>query len=580
MPDCPKAFAVLFTLVFAPSFLTQQSSAVQAADAVFRNGRIYTADESNPWADTIVIRDDRIVYVGGEDGLQDFPANESVSYDLRGQLVLPGLLDAHTHPGWIAMASQHLQLPDVESKQDLINAIENMVQDNPDRDILIGIAWDNVLFDVKGPHKDILDAIEPNRPILLWDTWMHSLWVNSKALELVGPEYNFDDPTPNFSYYQRDENGELTGFITESAATEFWVAWDRVRPAGEESMWSFLDYLQSLGVTALYDAGSYGFDREIMEIISRFEREGRLPVRYFGSYTLFLPRDLPNAVSKLKALRDDFNSELITIDTLKVFFDGVMENRTAHMLSDYNDTPGNRGNALLSRAQVHQLLLDLEKENLHAHFHTVGNQATRTILNAVEDLHASLGRTPDMRIALSHLEVMTPEDAQRFSVLGVIGQFTPQWHGGDDSEADYLGVGELGDQMYFTRSLVDSGVRVTFSSDAYFMSDWLEGNANPFTGMQVGHTRQYVDDSPDGPIGAPLGEALTVKQMVDGYTRDGAYQQGVEDEIGTLAVGKKADFIVLDKNLFEVSPYEIHKVKPEAVIFDGVLVKGSLAAAN
>jgi predicted amidohydrolase YtcJ len=117
---------------------------------------------------------------------------------------------------------------------------------------------------------------------------------------------------------------------------------------------------------------------------------------------------------------------------------------------------------------------------------------------------------------------------------------------------------------------------VSFSSDAYFTSDWEAGNASPFTGIQVGHTRQYVEDGPAGAVAAPASEALSRQQMIAGYTSGGAYQLGLEDQLGTLVAGKKADFIVLDRNLFEVDAYAIHAIKADAVILDGKIVSGGL----
>jgi predicted amidohydrolase YtcJ len=270
----------------------------------------------------------------------------------------------------------------------------------------------------------------------------------------------------------------------------------------------------------------------------------------------------------LKALRRDFSTDLITVDTMKVYFDGVIETRTAQMTRDYTDTPGNRGQALLSRDQVRGLILAMDKEGLHLHFHAVGNQSTKTILDAVEDARQRLGRLPQIRIALSHLEVLDPKDAERFASLGVTAQFTPWWHGGNEHEANSP-IGDWQHSMFLTQTMANSGANISFSSDAYFTSDWTSGNANPFTGIETGHTRQYVSEGEGALVAKPAGEAMTVKQMVDGYTRGGANQMGIEDEIGTLEVGKQADFIVLDANVFEVDPHSIHKIKPTAVIMNG-----------
>jgi predicted amidohydrolase YtcJ len=338
----------------------------------------------------------------------------------------------------------------------------------------------------------------------------------------------------------------------------------------------FLHYLKSKGVTTVFDAGNFGLDAEIYKVVQRLDKQGELPVRYHGSYTLFLPEDLQHSVATLKKMRSDFSSEKVRIDTLKVFLDGVIENRTAYMLDDYEDTPGNNGNALINREQLHALILDLDKESLHLHLHTVGNKAVRMSLDAIEDAHKTLSRPPNIRIALSHLEVMDAADIARFEALGVIAQFTPHWHGGDEGYGYDQSIGDLQNSMYLTKSLVDTGAVVTFSSDAYFTSDWTDGNASPFAGIQVGHNRQYVEDGPAGSVAAPETEVLSREQMVDGYTRQAAYQLAIDDMLGSLETGKKADFIVLDKDLFEIDRYSIHEIQPDAVILDGRVVHGSL----
>ncbi len=199
----------------------------------------------------------------------------------------------------------------------------------------------------------------------------------------------------------------------------------------EQSILRYLQYLRNLGVTTLLDAGNFGWDDEVYALISRWDQQGVLPLRYHGSYTLFLPDDLPNAVAKLKRMRQAYGSDRVRIDTLKVFLDGVIETRTADMSEDYLDTPGNSGHSLLNQTQLRQLILDLHAEDLDMHVHTVGNQAIKTMLNAVEEARKSLSVPLNTRVTLCHLEVMDDSDFNRFKDLGVVASFTPHWHGGD-----------------------------------------------------------------------------------------------------------------------------------------------------
>lgn len=566
---------VFMTLLAGPGALAEPLPSADA-DAIYRNARVFTANTSAAWANAIAVKGNQFTYVGDDAGSKAYAGQKTRVYDLEGRLVLPGLIDAHTHPGYIGLTSGHIQLPETSSEDALYKAIKEMVSQYPDRRHLIAMPWPNDLFGPKGPNKETLDALEPNRPVLIWDEWMHSLWVNSKALEVAGVDKNVVDPVAGFSYYQRDEKGELTGYITESAATEFWAKFESLTPKSEAVLLEYLIYLKDHGVTTLFDAGNFGLDTEVYTVVKKLDERGALPVRYYGSYTLFLPQDTDQAVSTLSAMRENFSSDQVTVDTLKIFLDGVIETRTAHMINDYLDTEGNRGNLLMSRSQIKDLLLELEAEKLNAHFHTIGNMATRTALDALEDAQKTLGRDLTIRVAMSHLEVMDPADAARFEELGVIGQFTPHWHGGNDDGSYDRSIGPLQDNMFLTKTLVKDGAVVSFSSDAYFTSDWKDGNASPFAGIQVGHTRQYAGEGPEAPVAKPAAEALTLEEMVMGYTKGGAYQLGTEDTVGSIEPGKKADFIVLNENLFEIDRYSIHNLKPSTVVLDGKVVAGQL----
>lgn len=324
------------------------------------------------------------------------------------------------------------------------------------------------------------------------------------------------------------------------------------------------------------DAGNFGLDEEIYSVVSRLDKKGLLPIRYHGAYTLFVPDDLPTAVESLKELGEKFNSEKVRIDTLKIFFDGIMETRTAALSYDYLDTPGNSGNTLLSQKQLHKLILDLESEGFNLHVHTVGDRAVTTVLDAIEDAHASLSRALKIRIALCHLEVVKETDFARFKQLGVIANFTPHWAVGGGLEPLIQGIGKAAYAMQRAQPLLRDGAMMTFSSDITDQYEWKTDRANPFLGMQVGHNRQDVGVDESGPFMPPLSERISRKALVNGYTSNGAFQLGRENEMGSIEVGKRADLIVLDQNIFKVDRYQIYNTTPTAVVVDGEIVFGQL----
>jgi predicted amidohydrolase YtcJ len=547
-----------------------------AADVVFVNGRIYLGNVDNPWASDIAIVGDRFVYVG-DDATTHIDSTTKV-YDLAGKMVLPGLIDGHTHPGIVALSEGQVVLDEASNKAELMSAITRMVAENPDKEVLLGGFWPNEFFGPQGPRKEDLDAIEPNRPVILYDDWAHSVWANSAALEKAGVTRNTKDLVPGFSVYKKGADGEPTGWITESAASVFLTNFQAVSPNVEESILEYLNYFRSVGVTTLLDAGNFGLDREVYAAISRLDKQGKLPVRYHGAYTLFVPADLPTAVQTLKKLGEDFNSDNVRIDTLKVFFDGVMETRTAALSFDYLDTPGNSGEALLSREEVHQLILELEAEGLNFHAHSVGDRATTTLLDAIGDAHKSLSRAPTIRMTICHLEVTKERDFARFKELGVVANFTPHWAVGGDLSWLEQGIGAEAYSMQRSQPMISDGAIVTFSSDNTDSGEWQHEreSSSPFVGIQVGHTRRDIGASEDGKSLPPLSEQLQIEDLINGYTSNAAYQLGRSDEIGTIAVGYRADLVVLNQNIFKIDKYDIHKTKPIAVMVDGEIVAGRL----
>jgi predicted amidohydrolase YtcJ len=545
------------------------------ADTLLIDGNFYTANPRNPWATAVAIRGDRFVYVGDESEAARFVGPRTRLHRLNGKLVLPGLIDAHTHPGFVAKSVGGLWIEPSDTQEELYANIAEMVASNPDRAVLIGGFWQNEMFGPRGPHKRDLDRIEPDRPLILYDFWGHSVWVNSKALEAAGVNRDTIDPIPGLAYYQRDENGEPRGWITEGAASEFVNHFMKITPETEGYILEFLQYLRGQGVTTLLDAGNFGLDDEVYAAISRFDKNGTLPLRYHGAYTIFLPDQYPGAVAELKRLRDAYSSERVRIDTMKLFLDGVIETRTAYMTEPYLDRPGKNGHSVLTQEQIKQLILDLHAEDFDMHVHAVGDLAIHSTLNAVEEAKASLSEPLKTQVTICHLEVMRETDFNRFKDLGVIASFTPHWHGGD-TEVLQLAIGDRALSMMRAQPLISDGAVVTFSSDITDETEWRTDRANPYVGMQVGHNKQDIEGGAQATLATPRSERLALDTLVDGYTRNAAFQLGRMEDLGTLEAGKKADLVVLDRNLFEIDRYEIHTIRPVAVLMDGKLVEGDL----
>ena len=418
------------------------SAISENASTVFTNATIYTSNDQAPWASSVVVKGDKITYVGNDSSALAFVGPGARIVDLAGKLVLPGLVDAHTHPGMVAISHDLLEMEVVQEPEILMQNIANMIAANPEREVIMGGSWDNGTFGDTGPHKDALDRIESERPVILYDYWGHSVWVNTRALEVAGIDRYTQDIIPGFSFYQRDESGEPSGWVTESAMSLFVNNFKSITPAVENQLVGFLTYLRNLGVTTLLDAGNFGIDDETYAVLSRIDKAGRMPVRYHASFTLFDPKDYETAIDQVKLLNEKYAGDRLRIDTLKIFHDGVIETRTADMFDDYLDTPGNSGNSLFSEEQLHDLIIGLSKERINLHVHSVGDKSTNKLLNAVERVHETLGGPPPIRIAICHLETVLDTDFYRFKDLGVIASFTPAWHGNVADHNVYAAIGD------------------------------------------------------------------------------------------------------------------------------------------
>ena len=550
------------------------ATTASAADLVLKNGRFYTLDTSQTWADSVAIDDGRIAYVGDAVGLQDFINDETEQYDLMGRLVLPGLVDSHTHPGLVAQSVDYVDLPwTPDTKQDMFDVLVAYATEHPDKEFIVGGRWPSALFGEQGPNRHELDAVIPDRPVILTDTSGHALWLNSKALEALGIDRNTPDPIPGLSYLYRDADGEPTGWVKESGIDAQLKAAGIGEQISADSLAGFLDYLVSQGVTLVFDAGN---GDKGYRAAAQLEAEGRMPLRYEGSYRIDDDSQIDGAVQELKRLRSTYGGERVKFNTIKIMLDGVSEIRTSAVLEQFLGEENNLGKTLFKTLRLRDFILELHEEAIDLHLHTVGDRAVRTALDAVEASQVKLGEAPDVRITLCHLEVIDDADFDRFNELNIFSNFSPQWHGGHIQGAQLTLGQERYDRMFRVQPLLDRNVTVTFSSDITNAGKWKTGRASPFFGMQVGHTRKEPEFGANSTVRPPENERLSIENMIRGYTINGATQLGMEDDLGSIEVGKSADLVVLDRNIFESLPTQIRFARPTVVLMEGTVISGSL----
>ena len=551
------------------------------ADSVLINGQIYTVDEDQPWAEAVAIRDGEFVYVGSNEGVEGFIADGTNPTDLGGRMVIPGIVDGHTHPGDIGLTRYEAQF-DAETKAEFMAQLEAHAEENPGDGWLRGCCWpvQEFVSGSLGPDRKDLDPIFPERPVWLMSSAGHSFWLNSQALTALGIDEDSQDPKFPVVMYKRDETGRLTGWVKEGAG---WARLDEVFEVDQEfherRMRAMIDTLSEHGVTTLYDPGTEDEDSQsaVFAFVSKLDKAGELPLRYEGAYRIHLPDNVRLAIPEMKRFRTDFGGERLRFNTIKLFMDGVHENRSGALLEPYADDPDFVSDTMLSVEELKRFLIELHQEKFDLHIHVIGDLATKRALDAVEQAQEEIGPDFYPRVTLAHLQNVDPGDWPRFGELGVSANFTPWWFGVDEPDSIGDGLGEARDNdTYRARAIADAGGNVTFASD-----DWTLDLLSPFLGMQVGHTRQYprewlTEGQDPEAIREPASEKLPIELLIKGYTINGAYQLRMEDMIGTIEVGKSADLVVLKDNMFFTDPYAIHSIKPDAVMLEGALVQGSI----
>ncbi|MFS0898907.1 amidohydrolase [Mycolicibacterium litorale] len=540
------------------------------ADFVFRNGRVHTVAGPAPWAEAVAVKGDTIIHVGDEAGAMALAGTSTRVVDLDGRLLMPGFVEGHTHPflGAFLTSGVDLQVP---TRADAIGAIERYAKDNP-AGAIRGFGWRVDMFGPDGPTRADLDRILPDRPAFFFAIDGHSLWANSKALEMAGVTRETPDPIPGFSYYARDANGDPTGYILEVNAVLGVV--NAVEPISPDTMGTlmqgWLPKASAAGITSVFDAGvpPIGDDQAaLLRLYTDVERRGELPFRVVASYSV---RSAPvdDAVAALDEIRRQVSGDLVSVDVVKIVGDGTQGGYTAWLVEPYADKPDSTGGSPFTEEQWHQLIGAVDAAGYDVHVHACGERTARVALDGIE--RAIAANPPrDRRHAIAHLVFVEDSDNPRFGELGVVAQFSANWMSADPDTIENMGArygSPRKDLMYRPQAVLKSGGRISLGTDwpaAGYFSTY-----KPLDSIQVGVTRRLIGE-PDAPVLAPADQTLSVAEAVHANTLGAAYQIRLDDRVGSVEVGKRADLIVLDQDIFEVDPNDIHRTNVVMTMMNG-----------
>ena len=573
--------ACLGVLLLLPSFA---SAAPRPADYVYVNGYVYTVDTNLPLAQAVAVTGDRIVFVGSDKGVKKLVGKNTKVVDLKGRLMMPGLIDSHQHPldGGASLAENNLgniqrTIPELQAI--LQGWLDATTDQEPDGWLEV-TGYRGAL--PRGYHltKADLDALDTERPVVIRNWDYHSCWVNTKALTVCGIDKNTPDVPDGI--IERDANGNPTGYFADSAMD---LIYSHVPPPADPedpliTAQRAVDALNASGITSVMDA--YASD-DTMTTWTTLLEQGKLTMRIanaLGGNDEADWADPEAQIAKMNALRTKYDvPNRFLVRTLKFINDGVPDYpaQNAWMLEPYlvDDGSGNwvpgtwRGESWWTPSALKAAYMAANLAGWQTHMHALGDASVRLTLDAIEEAQKA-GASKDLRDTIVHLEPVARSDVWRFGQLNVIANCQPIWFEWDSSTWDaaynYLGQERMND-IYPARSFEIAGAPIAFGSD------WSVDPLMPFYGLERAVTRtaeEWYGYNEMGPLNP--WESITLKNAVKYYTLGSAYQLHMEKNLGTITPGKFADMIVLDQNIFKVPIAKVDQTKVLTTIFNGKVV--------
>lgn len=565
-----KKIIVLF-ISLATLFACTKSTK-EAADTIYSNGKIYTVNETQPWAEGVAIKDGKFIKVGSNAEVEALIGENTKLVDLKGKFVMPGIFDLHAHPfitPWYG--DMNLQLVGADSKEKILDMVKKYADENPDKDWIIGGQWLLGVFPNDSPRKEWLDEVVPNRPVALLDQTGHGMWLNSKALELAG--ITKDTETSQLIVIHKDPtSGEPTGTINEQSIQMV----EQVIPQAEvadygETIYGIFDLFLSYGITSQQTAEGH---KVPMEALKKLEERNRLKERVFVSWdwktTLNLAYSLDDIENQIKN-REQYASDFIYPDYVKIFADGGPFSGTSLLLQPYEkDFTGEEefyGGANMTLEEFTEAFKMFDSWGVGVHIHAMGDGTIRLVIDALEAMKKANGDSGTHH-KVAHNTMLSIEDIPRIAALKDVNiDFSPPiWypHAGATPVA-YKSIGkDRTSEIYPIKSALASGLSVGQGAD------WLTANPtpDPFIAIESMMTRSNpFDENMPGQINPA--EAITLEQALYITTMGGAEVLGVDDRLGSIADGKFADMIVLDQNLFDIEVTEIYGTKVLSTVVNG-----------
>jgi predicted amidohydrolase YtcJ len=549
-------FFVCFSLMGI--FMLTGCSSKKEANLVLTKGKIWTVNPKQPWAEAIAVYGKKIIAVGSSKEIDQYISKNTAVIDLNGKLVLPGLIDSHTHFMQGGQLLLQIDLRSSKSEEDFASKIKEYAESLQPGDWILGGNWDEESWPSrKLPAKEIIDPYTSENPVLISRYDGHLSLANSLALKLAGITKHTPDP-PGGKIIKDPKTGEPTGILKDAAES---LVSKIIPPASKEQLLAAahaaMNEAKRFGVTGLMDNTSSAD----FAIYQNLLKNGELTVRIYSLFPLPRWKELANL-----GIKTGFGNDMLKIGCMKGFTDGSVGSRTAMFFDEYNDDPGNYGlpnEMMFPEGNMKKMVSGADKVGLHISIHAIGDKANNLLLNIYKETIEENGER-DRRFRIEHAQHLLPEDIKRFAQLHIIASVQP-YHAIDDGRWVEDRIGHKRCQTtYAFKSLLDAGTTLALGSD------WPVAPLNPLTGIYAAVTRRTIDGkNPDGWFPE---QKISLEEAIKGYTLNGAFAMFEENNKGSLEAGKLADMVVLSEDLFSIPPEKILDASVMYTILGGKII--------
>lgn len=546
---------------------------------VLKNGIIHTM-ANDEVCEAVAISGNEIVFVGKNSEAEKFISSETKVIDLERRCVTPGFIDGHTHEVMYMIDEDTTFIFDTLEPNIAIykDAFKKFIEDHPNCDMYYGNGLDLNAFPEGTANNKWLNEICPDTPVAVKDMSNHAIIMNSAAMEIAG--LNRDTPTPDGAYIYKYENGEPTGYVVD--CLEFLARLpqrDRSREKYEKAFLKFQKLCHSYGVTGIDIAGPTIEASEAWAVFNKMEKEGTLKLRINCSVidviTPQVNTERGKEFAEILNKGQKYNSDFQRVSQAKAIIDGVPEGRSAFLLEPYEEAEGQdpdyRGIPYITQQDLSDFVTEVNRSGYQVQIHAMGDAGVNYALNAFEQSKKVNGNK-NYRNMIAHVTLITKEDVKRMADMKIIGAMQPLWWYYNPVFGSLEDI-TLGKQRtateYRIREMMDEGVIITGSIDYPVQDDF-----RPLYGIETGVTQSspYPGEKDDPQYVRNAEQCVTPKEMLACYTVNGAYEMMMEDIIGTIEAGKKADLVVLSRDILNCNPKSIAQTDIEYTIMDGDIV--------